>query len=144
MSKNAPQDSGGEQQREDVDRRQYPRIVIVERLWCESYGVTVLVQTTNVSRGGLFLQSPFQPERGTYLLLSLPDSPDELTNISAEVMWNRSRSIIDRPGIGIRFNHREPGYRLFDFIRNRSRKRRDSIPPGIAEWASTNIYAKRS
>lgn len=138
----APQEIGGELNREKTDKRQFPRIAVVERLWCETNGVTILVQMANISRGGLFLQSPYRPEPGTKLLLSRLEANDELTEILAEVVWNRSRSLADRPGIGLRFVYQNQGYRLFEFYRNRARKRRDSIPPVVAEWAAISIYAK--
>lgn len=142
MSIKAPQDSGGELNREKIDKRQFPRITIVERLWCETNGVTILVQMANISRGGLFLQSPYRPEPGTQLLLSRLEANDELTDIMVQVVWNRARSLADRPGIGLRFVDRDQGYRLFEFYRSRNRKKRDSIPPVVAEWAATSIYAK--
>lgn len=138
----APQDSGGELTREKIDKRQFPRIAVIERLWCETNGVTVLVQMANVSRGGLFLQSPYRPEPGTKLILSRLEANDGLVDVLAEVVWNRSRSFADRPGIGLRFIYRDQGYRFFEFYRNRARRRRDSIPPVVAEWAATSIYAK--
>ena len=142
MSIRAPQDSGGERQRERIEKRKFPRIVVIERIWCESNGATILVLMANISRGGLFLQSPYRPGPGTQLLLSRIEGDDEHKDILAEVVWNRSRSHTDRPGIGLRFVYRDQGQRLFEFFRNRIRKRRDSIPPVVAEWASTSIYAK--
>jgi hypothetical protein len=142
VSIRAPQDIGGERKGENIEKRKFPRIAMIERLWCETNGATILVLMANISRGGVFLQSPYRPEPGTQLLLSRIEGEDELKDILVEVVWNRSRSLTDRPGIGLRFIYRDQGVRLFEFFRKRLRKRRDSIPPVVAEWATTSIYAK--
>lgn len=141
MSTNAPQDFGGEQSREKAERRQFPRIVLLERLWCESQGETVLVQTVNISRGGLFLHSSYQPQLGTKLSLSHLELVDDLKDIDAEVVWNRLRTLTDRGGIGLRFVCWEAGLKLYEYYRSR-RKRRESVPPVFAEWTPSNIYSK--
>jgi hypothetical protein len=141
VSNNAPQDFGGEQLRENADRRQYPRIVLLERLWCESQVETILVQTANISRGGLFLHGSYQPELGARLSLSHLDLVDDLTNIDTEVVWNRSRTLTDRGGIGLRFVCWDAGLKLYEYYRNR-RRRRESVPPVFSEWTPTNIYSK--
>lgn len=140
---NAPQNSGGEQLDQMRERRQYPRITLTVRLWCEDDGKTTLVQTVNISRGGIFLQSSFRYEHGTQILLSHQDLLGELINIRAEVVWSRPRTHTDRGGIGLRFLNRESGQKLYEHFRNRHR-RRESIPPVVAEWATANIYSKYS
>lgn len=143
VSKIAPQDYRGERQQTYSDKRNYPRIHVQERLWCECDGRTLLVQTANISRGGLFVQSPYQPHEGNLCLLSYLDAYDDIINIDAEVIWCRNRSNRNRSGIGMRFIHKDSGQRLFELLRNLNRKK-GSIPPAITEWASKNIYAKNS
>lgn len=123
------------------ERRRFPRAEIQRRLWCEKEGLTLLVQTRNISRGGLCVASVVQPPEGTRFLITYQRSDGETLLVPVEVIWHRSRSRRSRPDVGLRFLSEEEGQELYEIFMSK-RSERKSIPPGLLAWATSTALSK--
>jgi hypothetical protein len=116
-------------------------VEVQQRLWCEREGLTVLVETQNISRGGLCVLSALQSIEGTRFLLSYQRADDEVLLAPVEVVWQRSRSRGSRPGLGLRFLDEREGEELYESFLVHKNERR-SVPPGLLSWAATTAPGK--
>jgi hypothetical protein len=141
VSDNTTKGHGGKTRDEKQDRRRSPRVEIQQRLWCEKDGLTVLVETRNISRGGLCVLSAVRSVEGTRFLLSYQRADNEVLLAPVEVVWHRSRSRGSRPGLGLRFLSEREGEELYESFLVR-RSERKSYPPGLLSWAATTAPGK--
>jgi Tfp pilus assembly protein PilZ len=94
------------------DLRGYRRVEFDRRAWCEHPHLTLYLPVSNVSRGGMFLQTstPFEP--GETLRVSFPASDsEEKIVVQVEIVWSCRAG--RGSGIGCRvtkFLHGEAAY----------------------------------
>lgn len=115
------------------ERRRFPRVKIQQRLWCERDGLTVLVETKNISLGGLCVASAVRPIDGARFLLSFRRSNDELVLAPVEVAWHRLPSRGSRTCLGLRFLDERKGEKLYESFLVRKSERR-SVPPLLQSY----------
>jgi Tfp pilus assembly protein PilZ len=70
------------------DLRGERRVELERRAWCEHARLTLYLPVSNVSRGGMFLQTstPFEP--GETLRVSLTTESDERIVVVVEIVWS--------------------------------------------------------
>jgi uncharacterized protein (TIGR02266 family) len=100
------------------------RVPVEAEVHIDQSGHQAWGRAINVSRGGMYIESPIAPEPPTELTLDfkLPISPQALTP-TAQVMWRRPGSTPDGGGgIGVRFLKLDPDASklLDDFVYERS------------------------
>ncbi len=110
----------------DSERRQYPRVLLNGRCWCEAKDVSVFAQVGNVSEGGLFVRTQIALPTGTRATVRFhlgENGPEH--EAEAVVVWGSQSQPgstgpvaspqVGPPGMGLRFTRLEPD--LADGIR---------------------------
>ena len=93
------------------ERRVDKRYPIQVRVWCEGDDFTVLVETQNVSRMGMFIRTSNPPPRGKCFKMVI----EELGTVAnVEVKWVRDKSQNIRPGMGVQILDFEQGGHAFE------------------------------
>ena len=85
------------------ENRKYARVSTRLRCWCEGENVTFYARVGNISEGGLFLRTSTPLARGAKAWLRLEPKGQAELRAEATVVWARTGSGEQQPGMGLRF-----------------------------------------
>jgi Tfp pilus assembly protein PilZ len=100
--------------------RRHPRLDFEGRVWCEHQALTLYLSVSNVSEGGMFLQTSAGFRVGDTVRVSMESDADRGARVVAdvEVVWAGRTGRL--PGFGcrlVRFNEGEDAYtRLLEHL----------------------------
>lgn len=84
-----------------TDMRRHRRLDFDRRAWCEDQDLTLYLNISNLSRGGMFIQTATPFAVGQALEVSFrPDDDDDVV-VKVEVVWT-GRAPRRGPGVGCR------------------------------------------
>jgi hypothetical protein len=93
------------------ERRSSKRVSARLKVWCEGDDFTILAETVNVSRRGLFVRSSGAPPASQRFKVTIPEL-DAVADV--EVRWTRGNREIGRGGMGLLIIHFERGAKAFE------------------------------
>jgi hypothetical protein len=113
------------------ERRVWKRAAARLKVWCEGDDFTLLAETVNVSKAGLFVRTSGAPLPTGRFRLTIEEM-DAVADV--EVRWSRGTREPGRGGLGLEILGFERGAKAFeDFVErstSRSGEYRISWPPG--------------
>jgi hypothetical protein len=100
------------------ERRSSKRIVARLKVWCEGDDFTLLAESVNVSRRGLFVRTSSAPPGSKHFKLTIQEL-DAVADV--EVRWTRGNREVGRGGMGLLITSFERGAKAFEeFIEKNS------------------------
>jgi type IV pilus assembly protein PilZ len=89
-----------------VDDRVYERVPLAIEVAYRTAGAFLVSYSSNLSKGGIFLDTPTPVPEGTELTLRFTIPPSEVIEVRGRVKWVRSASVDGQPaGMGVEFEH---------------------------------------
>jgi hypothetical protein len=94
-----------------AERRRFKRVQARLKVWCEGDDFTLLSQSANISKGGLFVQASSIPSHATRLKVTIA----ELGAVAeVEACWSREGGDDHRGGFGLHILSFEAGAEVYD------------------------------
>jgi hypothetical protein len=94
-----------------AERRRFKRVHARLKVWCEGEDFTLLSQSANISKGGLFVQASSIPPRATRMKVTI----QELGAVAeVESTWSRGGGDDHRGGFGLHILAFETGADVYD------------------------------
>jgi uncharacterized protein (TIGR02266 family) len=89
-----------------VDDRVYERVPLAIEVEYRTAGAFLVSYSSNLSKGGIFLDTPTPAAEGTELTLRFTIPPSEVLEVLGRVKWVRSAAADGQPaGMGVEFEH---------------------------------------
>jgi hypothetical protein len=117
------------------ERRRSKRVPVRLKAWCEGDDFTLLTETINLSKRGLFVRTSSRPPPSGLFKVTI----EELDTVAqVEVCWARGASDQGRAGMGLRIVAFERGQTAFHQYLDQARSpsgefRIGRLPPGSEE-----------
>ncbi len=89
-----------------VDDRVYERVPLAIEVEYRTAGAFLVSYSSNLSKGGIFLDTPSPAAEGTELTLRFTIPPSEVIEVRGRVKWVRPQVVDGQPaGMGVEFDH---------------------------------------
>ncbi|HKA88692.1 MAG TPA: TIGR02266 family protein [Haliangiales bacterium] len=89
-----------------VDDRVYERVPLAIEVEYRTAGAFLVSYSSNLSKGGVFLDTPSPAPEGTELTLRFTIPPSEVIEVRGRVKWVRAEAAPGQPaGMGVEFEH---------------------------------------